>query len=47
MSRSAAPASSQQTELPRLGGFHKATAATLPLAWRTGVCVLRELFVNP
>jgi glycosyltransferase involved in cell wall biosynthesis len=34
-------------ELPRLGGFHKATAATLPLAWRTGVCVLRELFVNP
>jgi hypothetical protein len=34
-------------ELPRLGGCHKPTAATLTLAWRTGVCVLRELFVNP
>jgi glycosyltransferase involved in cell wall biosynthesis len=34
-------------ELLRMGGFHKATAATFPLAWRTGVCVIRELFVNP
>ena len=34
-------------ELLRMGGFHKATAGTFPLAWRTGVCVLRELFVSP
>jgi hypothetical protein len=34
-------------ELLRMGGFHKATAATFPLAWRTGACVLRELFVDP
>jgi glycosyltransferase involved in cell wall biosynthesis len=34
-------------ELLRMGGFHKPTAGTFPLAWRTGLCVLRELFVNP
>ncbi len=34
-------------ELLRMGGFHKATAGTFPLAWRTGLSVLRELFVNP
>jgi glycosyltransferase involved in cell wall biosynthesis len=34
-------------ELRRMGGFHKRTAGTFPLAWRTGMCVLRELFVNP
>lgn len=28
----------------RMGGYHKATAGTLPLAWQTGRCVLRELF---
>jgi glycosyltransferase involved in cell wall biosynthesis len=34
-------------ELLRMGGFHKKSAATFTLAWRTGLCVLRELFVNP
>jgi glycosyltransferase involved in cell wall biosynthesis len=30
-------------ELPRLAGNHRPTANTFPLAWTTGLCILREL----
>lgn len=33
-------------ELPRLAGTHKATAGTLQLAWRTGLFLVREIFLG-
>jgi len=33
-------------ELRRMGGTHKATAKTLTLAWRTGLFLLREVFLG-
>lgn len=33
-------------ELRRMGGTHKATASTLRLAWTTGLCLLREIYLG-
>ncbi len=33
-------------ELRRMGGIHKPTAKTLTLAWRTGLFLLREIFLG-
>lgn len=33
-------------ELRRMGGHHKRSAATLTLAWRTGACLLREIYLG-
>jgi len=32
--------------LRRMGGTHKPTAATMTLAWRTGLFLLREVFLG-
>ena len=33
-------------ELERMGGFHKKTARTFTLAWRTGLYLVREIFLG-